>query len=92
MLMDIQLVRDLVIIISGIVVTVVAIIVAVTMTSIYRKVNDILTSTKTAAMKLEAMATLAGDELCKPMIQVAGFIQGIAVGIGKMSEIFKKGG
>lgn len=90
--MEIQLLRDLVIIISGIAVTVVAIVVAVTMTSIYRKVNDILTSTRTAAMKLEAMATLAGDELYRPMIQIAGFVQGVAAGIAKISEIFKKGG
>ncbi len=89
---DIQLIRDLVIIVSGIVVTVAAIVVAVTMTSIYRKVNDILKSTKTAAMKLEALAIIAGDELCKPMIEAAGFIQGIALGIREIGKLFKKGG
>jgi len=90
-LTDIQLVRDLVIIVSGIVVTVAAIIVAVTMTSIYRKANDILKSTKAAAVRLEALAIIAGDELCKPMLEVAGFMQGIAVGIREIGKLFKKG-
>ncbi len=90
--MDIQLIRDLVIIVSGIVLTVAAIIVAVTMTSIYRKVNDVLKSAKATAMRVEELAVIAGDELCKPMIQAAGFIQGIVYGIRQIGKIFSKGG
>ncbi|MFO7772939.1 MAG: hypothetical protein R6V59_03205 [Dehalococcoidia bacterium] len=90
--MDVQLIRDLVIIISGIVVAVAAIFVAVTMASVSRKVNDFLKSAKTATMKLEALATIADDELRTPILQAARFIQGIALGISEISKIFKKGG
>ena len=90
--MDIQLIRDLVIIIAGIVVTVAAILVAVIMASVYRKVNDIIKSAKRAVIKLEALAITTGGELCKPVIRAAGFIQGIACGIREMGKIFKKGG
>lgn len=90
--MDIELLRDVIIIISGIMVTLATILVAVFLLSVYRRVNDILKSTKTTAAKIEALTIVASDQLGKPVIQAAGLVQGIVYGIQAMSKFFKKGG
>ncbi|MDP3879274.1 MAG: hypothetical protein Q8Q07_03070 [Dehalococcoidales bacterium] len=80
--MEIEPLRDIVIIVSGLVVTLVALFVAVISFSLYRKANSILKSTMAAAKKIE--------EVGKPLLQAAGFLQGITCGILAMGKIFKK--
>ena len=89
--MEIGALRDIVIIISGIVLIITAILAAIIMSSVYRKVNTILKSTKTTATKIEDLTVAASDELGKPVIQAAGLIHGIVCGIREISKIFKKG-
>lgn len=90
--MEIELLRDLIIVISGLVVTVVAVLVAVISYSLYRRVNVVLQSVKTSATKIEALTIVATDELGKPLIQVAGLVQGIVYGIRAINKMTKKGG
>ena len=90
--MEIELLRDLIIVISGLVVTLVAVLVAVISYSLYRRVNVVLQSVKTSATKIEALTTVATDELGKPLIQVAGLVQGIVYGIRAINKMTKKGG
>jgi len=90
--MDMELLRDVVIVISGIVITFAAILATFFLSSVYRKINDILKSTKATAAKIEALTIVASDQLGKPVIQAASLVQGIIYGIQAMSKIFKKGG
>ena len=90
--MEIELLRDLVIIILGIVLTLTIIVMAVWLYSVYRKINDILKSAKTSAAKIEALTVITSDELGKPLIQAVGVIQGITCGIREIVRIFRKGG
>jgi hypothetical protein len=89
--MEIGALRDIIVIISGIVLIITAILAAGLMSSVYRKVNIILKSTKTTATKTESLIVAASDELGKPVIQAAGLIHGILYGIPEISKIFKKG-
>jgi len=89
--MEIQLIRDLVIIVAGTVVTVAAIIVVVVVISVNRKVKDVLQSTRAVARRIEALAVIVGDELGRPMMQAAGVIQSVAFGIREIGKIFRKG-
>jgi len=90
--MEISLIRDVVIIVSGIVVTVVAIVVAGTAVSLHRKADPILRSAKRTALRVEALAIIADDELMRPMMQAARMIQGMASAVGEIGKLFKKGG
>ena len=90
--MQIEELRDLVIVISGIIVTLTIIIISVFLYSAYRKVNDILKSTKAAAAKIEEITVIAGDELGKPLTRAINLIQGITLGIHEIGRIFRKGG
>ena len=90
--MEIELLRDLIIVISGLIVTLVAILFAVISYSLFRRVNLILNSMKTSAAKIEALTAIATDELGKPLIHVASLVQGIAYGIQAINKIIKKEG
>jgi hypothetical protein len=90
--MDIELFRDLIIIISGVLVIVAAIFVILVSYLVYRRINSILKSAKTTAARIEALTIIASDEIGKPLIQAAGLIQGLTCGIRTISKIFKKGG
>ena len=88
--MEIESLRDLVVIISGLVVTLVAIIVGVISYLLYSRLHGILESAKTTAVKIESLATVASDEIGKPLIQAAGVVQGVARGINGLRGILKK--
>jgi len=86
-----ELLRDIVIIITGLMVTLAAIIVSVISYSIYRRVNGILKSTKTVTAKIEALTTITSDKIGKPLFHAAGLVQGIAYGIRAISKVYRKG-
>ncbi len=90
--MDIESLRDFVVIISGLVVTLVAILVGISSYLLYSRLHGILGSARTTTVKIESLATVASDEIGKPLIQAAGVVQGIAYGISAVSRIFKKEG
>ncbi len=90
--MEVESLRDLVVVISGLVVTLVAILVGVISYLLYNRLNGILRSAKTTAVKIESLATVASDDISKPLIQVAGVVQGITHGINAVSRLFKKEG
>ena len=89
--MDIEFLRDLIIVLSGIVITLVFIFIGFLVYSLYTKVNRILKSLKTTAAEIEALTTLISDEVSKPLIQTAGIAHGLAVAFGAINKIFRKG-
>ena len=88
--MNIDWFRDLVICISGLVVTGVLIFVAILSYLLYRRTKAILDSMKTASKKIEGISSYIREEVAKPLIQVMALVQGIRQGINVINSLFKK--
>jgi hypothetical protein len=88
--MDIGWFRDLVICISGLVITVVVIFIAVLAYLLYSKMRPILDSMKATSATLQEITTTVKDEVVKPVLQFVTLIRGIAQGIELASRLFKK--
>jgi hypothetical protein len=88
--MDIGWFRDLVICISGLVITVVVIFIAVLAYLLYSKMRPVLDSMKATSATLQEITTTVKDEVVKPVLQFVTLIRGIAQGIELASRLFKK--
>lgn len=88
--MSIDWFRDLVISIFGLVAAGVLIFVAVLLFLLYRRVRVILDSVKATSKTIQGISSYVGDEVVKPVIEVAAIIQGIRQGIDTISRFFKK--
>jgi len=91
-LMDISWFRDLAIIILVLVGTGALIVIAVIQFLLYRRIKYILDSVKTVAKTAQQISSYVGDEVVKPVIQIAAVVQGIRQGIDSVSKIFRKKG
>lgn len=90
--MDIAWLRDLIIVILGVVATGVLIFVSVLSYSIYRRLRSILDSIKTTSRTVEGICSGWGG-VAKPFLQVVAVAQGLRQGINSISKLFgKKGG
>ena len=88
--MGIDWFRDLVICVFGLVATGVFILIAVLLFSLYRKVRAILDSVKATSRTLQTVSSYVGDEVVKPVIELAAIIQGVRQGIDTVGRYFKK--
>jgi len=88
--MGIDWFRDLVICIFGLVAAGVFIFIAVLLFLLYRRVRVILDSVKATSRTIQGISSYVGDEVVKPVIEVAALIQGIRQGIDTISKFFKK--
>ena len=88
--MDIGWFRDLIICVSGVVVTGVCILIAVLGYSFYRKTRSILDSVEGISATIDELATYVGDEVVKPVIQATALARGIRQGIDAISSFFRK--
>ena len=88
--MSIDWFRDLIICIFGLVATGVLIFVAVLSFLLYRRVRTILNSVKATSRTIQGISSYVGDEVVKPVIEVAALIQGIRQGVDNISRFFKK--
>ena len=89
--MGIDWFRDLVICVVGLVATGVFIFIAVLLFLLYRRVRAILDSVKATSRTIQDVTSYVGDEVVKPVIEVAAIIQGIRQGIDTIGKFFKKG-
>jgi len=89
--MDIGWFRDLVICISGLVVTVVVIFIAVLAFALYRRVRPILDSVQATSATVREITSMVKGEVVKPMVELAALIRGIVQGIELATKFFKKG-
>jgi len=87
--MSIDWFRDLVISISGIMLILLLILVAVLSYSLYRRAKSILDSATTTVKNIQGIFNI-GDEVVKPVVQVAAIIQGIRQGANAVNKLFKK--
>ena len=88
--MSIDWLRDLILVIFGLVATGVLIFLSVLLYSFYRRTNSILDSMASISRTMQEISSYAGDEVAKPLMQVVAFIQGIRQGINVISKFFKK--
>jgi hypothetical protein len=88
--MDIGWFRDLVICISGLVITVVVIFIAVLAYLLYSKIRPVLDSMKATSATIHEITSTVKDEVVKPVLQFVTLIRGIAQGIELASRLFKK--
>ncbi|MCJ7516072.1 MAG: hypothetical protein MUO89_08960 [Dehalococcoidia bacterium] len=88
--MDIGWFRDLVICISGLVITFVVIFIAVLAYLLYSKVRPVLDSVKATSATLNEITSTVKDEVVKPVVSFVTLIRGIVQGIELASRLFKK--
>ncbi len=89
--MDIGWYRDLVICISGLIVMVVVIFIAILAFLLFRKVRPILENVQATTDTVREVTSTVKEELVKPVLQISTLIRGITQGIELVSKIFKKG-
>jgi len=88
--MSIDWFRDLIICIFGLVAAGALIFIAVLSFLLYRRVRVILDSVKATSKTIQGLSSYVGDEVVKPVIEVAAIIQGVRQGIDTISRFFKK--
>tara|TARA_Y100000031_G_scaffold133746_1_gene155792 strand:+ start:658 stop:921 length:264 start_codon:yes stop_codon:yes gene_type:complete len=80
----------MILIICGIAATVVLIIIAVLLLSLYRKTSSLLNSLKATSSTIQGISSYVGDEIVKPLTQAVAIIQGVRQGVDTVSKFFKK--
>jgi len=88
--MSIDWFRDLIICIFGLVAAGALIFIAVLSFLLYRRVRVILDSVKATSKTIQGLSSYVGDEVVKPVVEVAAIIQGVRQGIDTISRFFKK--
>ncbi|MDD2251752.1 MAG: hypothetical protein WCS74_00830 [Dehalococcoidales bacterium] len=95
--MEIELIRDIVIIASGVIFIIVLLIIAFVALSISSKVKEVTSSAKgilnkaeTAAEDLKLITSYTREEIARPLAHVAGIVQGVGQGLSSFTEILKK--
>ena len=88
--MDIEWFRDLVICISGLVVTVVVILFAVLAYLIFRKTRSILNAIEATSKTIHGISSAVKDEIVSPIVQLVTLVRGVLQGIDLVSKFFRK--
>ncbi len=88
--MDIAWLRDLTICISGLVVTVVVIFVAVLAYLLYKKARSIMNSLEATSEIINEISSTVKDAVVHPAAQFVSLIQGICQGIDVVARFFRK--
>ena len=88
--MDVVWFRDLIICIAGAVTVIVSIFVAVLMGLFYRRVKVALDSIETTSKNIQEVTSTVRDQVIKPVIGLAVFVQGVLRGFNAISKFFRK--
>lgn len=88
--MDIGWFRDLVICISGLVVTGVVIFIAVLAYLLYKRTRSVLNSIEATSETIHGISSAVKDEIVSPIVQLVTLVRGIWQGIDLVSRFFKK--
>ena len=90
--MSIEWLRDLAICILGFGATVVIIFIGVLAFLLYRRLRPILDSLKATTKTMQDISSCVEEEVTRPLIQVASFVQGVRQAIGLVSRFSKEKG
>ena len=88
--MDIAWFRDLIICISGLVVIVVVIFIAVLAYLLYNRARSILDSVKATSATINEISSALRDDIIKPVLQWVALVRGIFQGIDLVNRFFGK--
>jgi len=88
--MDIAWFRDLVICITGLVITVVVVLFGVLSYLLYLRVRTILNSVQAASTNIQEISSTVKDEIVSPIVHLVALIRGISQGIDMFSKFFRK--
>lgn len=88
--MSIEWFRDLAIVILGLGVTIVVIFIGILAFLLYRKLRPILDSVKVATKTVENVSSCVGEEIARPLAQVAAFVQGVRQAINLFSRFSRR--
>lgn len=89
--MTIPLIRDIVIILLGIVATGALVFLTILAYSLYKRLKDILNSLDAASSALQNLASSITSPLSQPLNQVSSLVQGVREGIEGIVKMFQKG-
>ena len=90
--MNIEWFRDLAVCILGFGATVVIVFIGVLAFLLYRKLRPILDSVKATTSTMQNISSCVEEEVARPLIQVASFVQGVHQAVGLVSRFSKKKG
>ena len=88
--MGIDWFRDLIICIFGIVAAGALVFLAILVYLLYHQMKSILDSIEATSTTIQGISSYVGEEVVKPVVQVAAVIQGIRQGIDTIGKFFKK--
>jgi len=88
--MDIVWFRDLVICISGLVITGVVIFIAVLSYLLYSKARSVMNSIEATSKTVHEISSAVKDEIVRPVVQLVALIRGILQGIDLVGRFFGK--
>ena len=88
--MTIEWFRDLVLVISGLGITVAVIIIVVLAVMLYRRVTPIVDSVRKTTKTVERLSTCVEEEVAGPLAQLVSFIQGVRQVTGLFSKFTRK--
>ncbi len=88
--MDIAWFIDLVICISGLVVTAVVILFAVLAYLLFKKTRSILNAIEATSETIQGISSAVKEEIVSPMVQLVTLIRGVLQGIDLVSRFFRK--
>ncbi len=88
--MEISWLRDLTIVIWGMVATISVVIITIVALLFYKKVSTLLDSADYAVARASDIIDYAEQEVLKPVIQLGTILQGVVQGVGFFSNLVKK--
>lgn len=88
--MDVVWFRDLIICVSGAVMVIMSVFIAVLMCLFYRRVKAALDSIETTSKNIQEVASTVRDQVIKPVTGLTIFVQGVLRGVNAMSKFFRK--
>lgn len=88
--MEVEFLRDLVIIISGLIITCVVIFLAVLAYLLYNRAKSFMDSVGSVATTVREITAVVKDEVVSPVVQFTALIRGICQGVETVSRLFKK--
>ncbi|MBI2853056.1 MAG: hypothetical protein HYX84_08185 [Chloroflexi bacterium] len=90
--MTLAVVRDIVIIVSGVVVTAALIFLSVIAYLLYRRMLEIMKPLEAVSVALQTLVTGISRLVSEPLNRVASFVDGVRDGLQKVLKIFQRGG
>lgn len=88
--MELASLRDLVLVIWGLVALVATIYLCIIVGILYKRINTLLLSMNIAALKIKEIADQAQEEVIVPLTRIGSFLRGITQSVSFITKLFNK--